>query len=48
MKNTIGKHIVKVGYIIRPNVEYANMRDYEKQILEKASYNDKIIELKIN
>jgi len=30
IKNTIRRHIVKVGFIVGPNLEYANERFYEQ------------------
>ena len=28
VKNTIRKHIIKIGYIVGPNLEYANLQFY--------------------
>ena len=46
IKNSIGKHVIKVGYFVCPNLEYANERFYEERFYQKANYTNIIFEVK--
>ena len=46
MKNIVGKHIVKIEYIVGPNLEYTNLQYYAMKLKSKNGYKESIFELK--
>ena len=38
--------MVKIGYIVGPNLEYANLQFYAQRLKEKAGYENAIFEIK--
>jgi len=46
VKKTIEKHVTRAGFIIGPNVEYANRLYCKKKLMDLIGYNDKLFEIK--
>jgi len=42
IKYVIRKYVTKVGYIVGPNLEYANNRFYEELLFSKVNYDEKV------
>ena len=46
IKYTTPEHTVRIGILVRTNLEYTNLQFYEQYYKDKASYTDQIFELK--